>query len=370
MTKIKKIFICSTEQSGDNIASEILKKIRNKKIVVDGVGGYKTSKYLRNKFFDIKEFKSIGIFEIIISLNKYINILNYLTKKILNNKYDLVITIDSPDFNFQLAKRLKKHKYNKKIIHIVAPSVWAWRKGRAKKFSLVYDELFTLFKFENKYFNAHGLKTTFIGHPIFHINSFKANFNKDYIAFLPGSREKEIKQLIFFYKLAYKILLKNYSKKYIIFIPTLPHLKNLILNTTRYWKIKTIVTTNEKIINQSYKKVFVSVTCSGTASLEIAKRNIPQLVIYKFNFFTSLIAYLLIKVKYANLINIFSNKMIIPELTNFNLTSKKFIFEFKKLISDNKSNMLQINNINKNLSNFENKKSPYLISSNRIKKII
>ena len=192
MTKIKKIFICTTEQSGDNIASEILKKIVNKKILLDGVGGYKTSKYLRNKFFDIKEFKSMGIFEVIISLNKYINIINYLTKEILKNDYDLVITIDSPDFNYQLTKKLKKNNYNKKIVHIVAPSVWAWRKGRAKRFAKIYDEIFTLFKFENKYFNCHGLKTTFIGHPIYHISKFQSIKHKSYIAFLPGSREKEI----------------------------------------------------------------------------------------------------------------------------------------------------------------------------------
>jgi len=370
LNKIKKIFICSTEQSGDNIASEVLKKIINKTLIADGVGGSKTSKLLRKKFFDIKEFKSMGIFEVIISLYKYINILNFLSKKIIKNQYDLVITIDSPDFNFQLAKKLKKLNYNKKIIHIVAPSVWAWRQGRAKEFAKYYDEIFTLFKFENKYFNIHGLKSTFIGHPIFHISPTRKKYNKNYITFLPGSREKEVKKLMFYYNLAHTILLKNYSKKYIIFIPTLPHLKKIILMNTKNWKIKTIVSTNDKFINKCYQKAFVSVTCSGTASLEIAKQNIPQLIIYKFNFFTSIIASLVVKIKYANLINIFANKMIIPELINFNLTKSNFIYEFNKLITDSKRNEKQINYIKKNLKNFENKKSPYLICANRIKKII
>ena len=176
--------------------------------------------------------------------------------------------------------------------------------------------------------------------------------------------------MILYYNLAYKILLKNNTKKYIIFIPTLPHLKNIILKTTKNWKIKTILSTSDKVNEKLYQKVFVSVTCSGTASLELAKRNIPQLIIYKFNFFTSIIASLFVKVKYANLINIFANEMIIPELTNFNLTKSKFVFEFNKLISDTKSNEKQIYNINKNLDNFESKESPYLICTNRIKKII
>ena len=369
MNKIKKIFICTTEQSGDNISSEILKKINNKKLIIDGVCGSKSKKYLNEKFFDIKEFKSMGFFEILLSLYKYLNILNYLTNKIIKNKYDLVITIDSPDFNYQLAKKLRKNNYQNKLIHIVAPSVWAWRSGRAKNFAFVYDEIFTLFKFENKYFNKHGLKTTFIGHPIYHIKPSSNKYKKNFIAFLPGSREKEVKKLIYYYDLAYKILLKE-NFNCVIFIPTVPHLRNLLMKSTKHWKVKTIISTNDQTIQKSYEKVFASLTCSGTASLEMAKRNIPQLIIYKFNFFTTIIASFLVKVKYANLINIFTNKMIIPELTNFNLTKSKFVKQFYLLINDNQRNIEQIASVKKNLILIENKQSPYVISANRIKKLI
>jgi len=370
LSKKRKIFISCTEQSGDNIACQILKKIKNKNIIIDGIGGNKSKIYFRKKFFDIKDFKSIGLFEIIFSVHKYIKMIKFLTNKILANKYDLVITIDSPDFNYQLVKKIRKKKYKNKIIHIVAPSVWAWRAGRAKKFAKIYDEIFTLFKFENKYFNQYNLKTTFIGHPIFHTISINNNNIKNYIAFLPGSREKEVKELMIFYELAYKILLKNYPKIYKIFIPTLPHLKKLILQKTKKWKLQTIISVNEKNIECNFQKVFVSVTCSGTATLEIAKRNIPQLVIYKFNFLTSIFAKLIIKVKYANLINIFANKMIIPELINFNLTKSNFEYEFMKLISNNKYRHYQLINVKKYLKYFVNQKSPYIICASRIKKII
>ena len=370
MTKLKKIFICCTEQSGDNIAYNLLNILKKKKnLKVEGVCGKKAQKYFTKKYYDISDFKSMGIFEIIFSIFKYIKIINHLNRIIIKNNYDLILTIDSPDFNYPLAKKIKKNFYKNKIIHIVAPSVWAWRPDRARKFAIVFDEIFTLFKFENKYFTKYNLKTTFIGHPIFHIPTYNYK-NKKFIAFLPGSREGEVLKLFRYYEIAYKILLANKDINLDIFIPTLPHLEKIIKTKTKEWKIKTVVTSKSKLIDESYKKVKLSLTCSGTATLEIAKRNIPQLIIYKFNFMTTIIGKMLVNVKYANLINIFSNKMIIPELTNFNLNDSNFIKEFKLLILDEKRNIQQINKINKYLKYFENNKSPYQISSDKIIKYL
>jgi len=191
LNKNKKIFICCTEQSGENIAYNICKRLVKHKYQIDGVGGKLSERYFTNKYFDISIFKSLGLIEIILSIPKFIKIINFLLLKILKNKYDLVILIDSPDFNYQLAKKLKKNNFNNNIIQIVAPTVWAWREGRAKKFSLVYDEIFTLFKFERKYFEKYDLKTTFIGHPVSQINSNSNDDNKQkkLIAFLFGSIE-------------------------------------------------------------------------------------------------------------------------------------------------------------------------------------
>ena len=367
MNNFKKIFICCTEQSGENIAFNILKRINYKhQFVIDGVGGSKSKKYFRNQYFDISEFKSMGFIEILFSVFKYLRIINFLSKEIVKNKYDLIITIDSPDFNYLLVKKIRKNNFNHKIIHIVAPSVWAWRKGRAKKFANIYDELFTLFKFENEYFNKFGLKTTFMGHPIYHTTISNKDISKKYIAFLPGSREVEVKQLFYFYELAYKILFNNNKNNFEILIPTLPHLESFLLLKTNHWKIKTTITTDTNKIDEYFNEVFVSLTCSGTASLEMAKRMIPQLIIYKFNFITSIIGNLLVRVKFANIINIIANEMIIPELTNFNLSKKRFENEFELLIKNTKRNDIQIKKINKFINYFQDNKSPYDICVNRI----
>ena len=368
----KKIFICATEQSGDNIGANIILELlkSNKQISFSGVGGSKMSVLLSKTLYNLSDFNSMGIIEILFSIKKYIRMLNYLVKHITTNDYDLIITIDSPDFNYPLVKKLRKKLYDKKIIHIVAPSVWAWRPKRAKNFSKVFDELFILFGFESKYFEKYNLKTFFIGHPIYYLNSNQENNNnKSNIAFLPGSRASELKSLYPYFFLAYKQLLKHKINTN-IFIPTLPHLKEEIIRLVSNWQINVIVSTDKKIIEENYLKVSKALVCSGTASLEIAKRNIPQLTIYKLNFFTELIASFFIKIKFASIINIIKDEMIIDELTNSSLNKTEFIKYFNKLIFDKDANKIQIEETNIILKSLKSNKAPYILASDRIKRYL
>ena len=363
----KNVFICATEQSGDNIGSCIINEllIKNKNIKFDGVGGSKISPFLNNQYFSLNDFKSIGIFEILLSLIKYFKMIIFLSKKIISNNYDLVITIDSPDFNYPLIKRIRKKKYNKKVIQIVAPTVWAWREYRAKKFAKLFDEIFILFDFENSYFSKYGLKTTFIGHPIFYIENRNKIKKDNCIAFLPGSRLNEVKKLFSFFQIAYEQLLMI-NPDITIFIPTLPHLEKIISVYVDRWKIKTIIATDKILIEKYYLVSKFALVCSGTASLEIAKRKIPQLVIYKLNFLTEIILKIFVKVRYANIINIIANKMIVPELTNSSLTKKKFIKYFVNLITDFDSNEKQIIAIDSYLNQIETNQPPFTIAAKKI----
>ncbi len=373
MNKNKKIFICCTEQSGENIVFNICKKLKKYDFTIDGVGGNISEQFFKKKYYDISIFKSLGLFEIIFSIPKYLKIINNLTNKILINNYDLVICVDSPDFNYQLAKKLKKNNFKNNIIQIVAPTVWAWRKGRAKKFAKVFDEIFTLFNFEKKYFEKEGLKTTFIGHPISIINNNKTNEaeeKKNIIAFLPGSRENEINKLLVYFKILHDHLLKENYTKFKIFIPTLPHLIDKIMKLTKDWKIKPIISDNPDVIENLYKNVFISITCSGTASLEISKRLIPQIILYKLNFLTYFIFSFFIKIRFANILNILNNKMIIKEVVNKQLTKKNLLIAFDILLNDKEFRDIQIYNVKKSLSEIQSFDNPYDICEKRINQII
>ena len=368
MKKIK-IFVCCTEQSGENICSNILSRMNRDKYHFDGVCGKQSEKYISNKIYDLSEFKSIGLFEIILSISKYLKMIRGLKNYIIKKDYDLVLTIDSPDFNYNLVNQLRKSNYKNKIIHVVAPTVWAWRSYRARKFANIFDEIFLLFNFEKKYFNFDNLNKTFIGHPIFHIKKRENKGKYKYLSFLPGSRQNEVLKLMKYFSYIEKYISKN-NLNYKIFIPTLPHLASLIKENTKQWKTETIISTDMSKFDEYYQDVYISITCSGTASLEIAKRNIPQIVIYKLNYFTEILIKPFVRVKYANLINIISNKMIIPEVVNSNLNEKKLLNIFLNLFNDRKKQETQINSINMYLKEIVNDFSPYDVSVNRINKLI
>ena len=372
MNKNKKIFICCTEQSGENIVFNICKRLKKYNYQIDGVCGKSSEKYFTNKYYDISLFKSLGLIEILLTIPKFIKIINKLSNKILLNDYDLVICVDSPDFNYQLAKKIKYNNYQTKIIQIVAPTVWAWRSGRAKKFSKVFNEIFTLFNFERSFFENEGLKSTFIGHPISILDEidYDSNQKKNLIAFLPGSRDNEINKLFPYLEYVYEYLVANNIKSFKIFIPTLPHLFDKLTNLTKKWKIKTIISVEYENNEKLYKDVFISVTCSGTASLEISKRMIPQIVIYKLNFLTFYIFSFLVSIRFANILNILSNKMIIKEIVNRNLNKKNLLDAFEILLNDQNFRDQQILEIRKYLPEIQSKTDPYEICEKRITEII
>ena len=118
INKHKKIFICATEQSGDNIGYNImheLLKIDNS-IIFDGVGGGKMSPFLKNHYYSLKNFNSLGIIEVIFSIRRYLKMISTLITKIISNDYDLIITIDSPDFHYPLVKKLRNKKFKTPIV--------------------------------------------------------------------------------------------------------------------------------------------------------------------------------------------------------------------------------------------------------------
>ena len=138
------------------------------------------------------------------------------------------------------------------------------------------------------------------------------------------------------------------------------------MEKTLKWKIETIITSDLNDIDYYFQNTKLALVCSGTASLEVAKRLIPQLIIYKFNYFTELLVKNFVKVNFANILNIIEDKMIIPELTNTKLTISNFKNLFDKLIIDKDSNKKQVRRIKEILKKVETSKPPFKLAAERI----
>ena len=187
---------------------------------------------------------------------------------------------------------------------------------------------------------------------------------------MPGSRDNEINKLFPYLEYIHDYLLTNNITDYKIFIPTLPHLVDKLNHLTKDWKVETVISINNKKNEKLYNDVFISVTCSGTASLEISKRLIPQIVFYKLNFLTYFIFSFLVSIRFANILNILSNKMIIKEVVNRNLNKKNLLEAFDILLNDQNFRDKQILEIQKYLPEIHNKTNPYDICDKRINEII
>lgn len=324
----KKLFIIAGEKSGDLLGSKILAKIDKKKFAIEGIGGSLMEAAGLKSRFPMKELSVMGFFEILPRAFKLLQLINDTAKYIVETRQDIVLTIDSPGFCFRVMEKVKKlDKENQiKKVHFVAPSVWAYRKGRARKISKIYDRLFCILPFEPPYFEKYGLKTIFVGHPIFDKDSLEYSFNSGLVSYkedskiisvTAGSRVNEVKKLLPIILKSIAMLNKKYGDFTYNFLAT-EDTYDIVAKAIRASSIKnTKIFTKQNDKNKSLEDSVLAIAKSGTNTLEIAASSTPMVVIYKFNGITNFIVRILryfSNIKFANLINIISAKEVIPEL--------------------------------------------------------
>ncbi len=329
---MKKIFILTGEPSGDKLASTVIAKLKKNYTDIEylSVGGSHLNSLGINSIFDLKEITYIGFTSVILNLFKIQNKINETAKKIIEFNPDILFSVDSPDFTLRVAEKVKRINPNIKTIHYVAPQVWVWREGRVKKFKKFLDHVLLLFDFEKEYFDKENIPNTFVGHPLLEkeikdkidLSDIIPN-DKKIISLFCGSRSSEVNILLpilinFIYMMNSKF--NNFT---FVFHATDEN-KNLISKQINNVNLKNVeVISDGNIKTQILNKSTFAVTKSGTVSLEICNAKIPSIIIYKMNFLNYLIVKMLVKIKFANIINIINNKEIIPELIQKECNSKE-----------------------------------------------
>ncbi len=340
---MKKIFILTGEQSGDKIASKVIKELKklNNQIEYLSVGGENLKSIGINSIYDLKEITFIGFTNVILNIFQINKKINETVEAIKNFNPDILFTVDSPDFTLRVAEKVKKVNPNIKTIHYVAPQVWVWREGRVKKIKKFIDHILLLFHFEKEYFDKENMSNEFVGHPLLDdIKESKIDINqiidknKALISVFPGSRKSEIEILMPILLEFIELMNANYDDFLYIFHATKQHI-NLIKS---FLKSKNIynceIISDEKIKSHTLKKSVFAVSKSGTVSLEICKSKIPSVILYKMNFINYLIVKMLVKVKFANIVNIAANDEIIPELIQSKCNAKTIFKHVSDFIED------------------------------------
>jgi lipid-A-disaccharide synthase len=376
---MKKIFVLTGESSGDKLASKVIRKLKNLRSDVEylSVGGEHIKSLGIKSIFELKEITYLGFTEVLLNLFKINNKINQTVSVIIDFNPDILFTVDSPDFTLRVAERVKKKNTNIKTIHYVAPQVWVWREGRVKKLKKFIDHILLLFKFEKSYFDKEHVSSEFVGHPLLENNeSGKIDLNqlidknKAVISIFAGSRVSEINMHMPILLNFIKLMLCKYTDFIYIFHSTKEHF-NLIQSYIKKSGLNNCeVISDSKIKKYLLKKSIFAVSKSGTVSLEICKLKIPSIIIYKMEIINFLIVKMLVKVKYANIINIASNEEIIPELLQSNCNAKN-IFKHVSDFLDNPSKIkAQITKTEKVLNNFITKTSPSELASLSLNKFL
>jgi len=340
---MKKIFILTGEPSGDKLASKVISHLSNSRpdIKFLSVGGQHLKAMNIKSLYDLKEVTYLGFTRVLLNLFKIKKKINETVKEIIKFKPDILFSVDSPDFTLRVSKEVKKIDPSIKTIHLVAPQVWVWREQRVKKLKNFLDHILLLFPFEKKYFDKESISSTFIGHPLL-VNDDKSKIditqiikeNKKIFSIFPGSRLSEINVLAPILFDFVRMMNEQYKDLFFVFHSTDEHVKKIQTSLIKEGFKNCGAISNEKIKSQILKSSIFAVTKSGTISLEICNAKVPSIIIYKMNLINFFIVKFLIKVKFANIVNISANEEIIPELLQSKCNSNDIYNTVKKLLSN------------------------------------
>ncbi len=331
---MKKIFIIAGEPSGDLLGARLIAALRAQMgpdLQVSGIGGERMTGQGLQSLFPMSELTLFGVAEVVPKIPLVLRRIRETVAAIRAAKPDLVITIDSPDFCFRVTRRLAGAGL--RCVHYVAPTVWAWRPGRAKAIQPLYQHLLALFPFEPPYFERVGLPCTFVGHPLVEAGIETASGQRfrqahrlaeseELLVVLPGSRSSELARLLPVFSAVVAQLAQQRPGLRIV-VPTLPHLLERLQQATASWLVPPIFVTNDTDKYDALKAGTVGLAASGTVALELALAGLPSVIAYKIHPLTYYLYRRFIRVRYVNLVNIMAGQLVVPEYLQNDCTADR-----------------------------------------------
>lgn len=335
-----KYYIIAGEASGDLHASNLMKAIKQKDQNADFRfwGGDLMQKQGGTLVKHYRDLAFMGFLEVIQNLKTILNNIKFCKKDILENKPDVLILVDYPGFNLRIAKFAKE--LGIKVVYYISPQLWAWKEGRVETIKKYVDEMLVILPFEKDFYKKHQVEAHFVGHPLLDaieglppidIQEFKKENHlndKEIIALLPGSREQEVEKM-----LSLMLSVRDHFKNYQFVIAGAPSLPKEFYQ-------KFVDDDVHFVSNKTYDLLRCSkaaLVTSGTATLETALLNIPEIVCYR----TSTISYEIGKrvvknIKFISLVNLIMDREIVKELIQKELNTENLVNELQKILEGQK----------------------------------
>jgi lipid-A-disaccharide synthase len=332
---MKKVFILVGEASGDLHASNLIKEAKaiDPTISWQGWGGDMMSKQGIEVKKHIRDLSFMGFLEVLLNIRTILNNFKLCKQHIETFNPDVLLLVDYPGFNLRMAKWAKERGIS--VVYYISPQIWAWKASRIKIIKETVDRMYCILPFEKEYYQSQGLSVSYFGHPLIDAKrnyeshkSEKISTTKPVIAVLPGSREQEIIRKL-------DIMLSsmvNYDDFQIVVAcaPNLP--------SSFYDKYRSLYSFAEFVSGKTYDILSIAdfaVVTSGTATLETAIFNVPQVVCYKSSYLSYRIAKWLVNIKFISLVNLIMDKEIVVELIQKEVSIKNIQKELDALIFDN-----------------------------------
>lgn len=347
------IYLIAGEPSGDAIGGRLMDALIERtggKLRFAGVGGARMAARGLESLFPMSDLSLFGAAEVLPKVPLILRRVRETVADIRAARPDAVVSIDVPGFAFRVQRKIKDMPV--KRIHYVAPTVWAYRPGRAKDIAGFLDHLLVLLPFEPPYFEREGLASTFVGHPVVEEGAALGDGqryrtahgiapHRPILCVLAGSRRGEIDTLLPVFGKVLERVAAQVPDLHLA-VPTVPHVEAAVRAAAADWPLPATVTTDALEKYDAFAASRAALAASGTVSLELTLARVPMVVAYRLNQLTHLWLRPQIRVSYASLVNILLDRPVVPEFLQADCRPEKIAPALLELIEESTAREAQI----------------------------
>jgi lipid-A-disaccharide synthase len=341
------IFIVTGEPSGDALGGALIAALRQRtggRLRVAGIGGERMREQGLESLVPLRDLAIMGVTEVLPRAPVILRRVRETVTAIRAQRPDAVVTIDSSGFSWRVAHGLRRRGETLPLIHYVAPMVWAWRAGRARRMARWYDHLMTLLPFEPPYFERVGLPCSFVGHPVLECGAERGDGGRFrtahglapddlLITVLPGSRGGEVRRLLPIFGAALDQL-RGLVGPFRVVVPTVATVAATVAAEVKAWPGDVIIVQQPQEKHDAFAASRVALAASGSVALELALARLPMVVGYRLNPLTEAFLDRVLKVRQVNLVNLLLGSPLVCELLGPNCTPERLAVSLAELIDD------------------------------------